>query len=415
MISIIKSTLKLLFRNVVFWIFLIATPLLSLVMLRIQADNIGSYDSADLEEIIEIDNADDRAGYFGGNGKYVVKVYDASCSELSEYMLNCLEQSGMITAVRAKVPEMTEGEAGDHADFDGYNDFVGADLYLDKNFDEYVLNGDPDKALTVYILSDDERIEILENEIKMFMGQVSNALLMGNGENVTETLDAMRDLLPKKEIVLIGSAGGRDLTNKQLDLKALVGYAFAFLTLGFVFGGVLIAYSVIRERKDMVLTRVKLTRLTDTRYFAAKFICGGIVSFMFAVVTSLITLTIESGKLGMSRVGFFAMIFGLGLIFCSLSLMLGILFDDVMSATVSAFILWTLSSLLSGLYFSLDAAGDAIKTMSYLMPSKWFLDATEMLMLGDNKVYFMILCVTTAYLIVTLGLGSIGIKIRNHE
>lgn len=415
MISIIKSTLKLLFRNIIFWIFLIATPLLSMVMLRVQADNIGSYDSADLEEIIEIDNADDRAGYFGGNGKYVVKVYDASCSELSEYMLNCLEQSGMITAVRAKVPEMTEGEAKDHADFDGYSDLVGADLYLDKDFDEYVLNGEADKALTVYILSDDERCEILENEIKMFMGQVSNALLMGNREDVIDTLEAMYDALPNNETVLIGSSDGRDLTNKQLDQKALVGYAFAFLTLGFVFGGVLIAYTVIRERKDMVLTRVKLTRLTDPQYFAAKFICGGIVSFMYAVVTSLMTLTIDESKLGMSRLGFFAMIFALGLIFCSLSLMMGILFDDVMSATVSAFILWTLSSLLSGLYFSLDAAGDAIKTMSYIMPSKWFLDATEMLMLGDNKVYFMILCVTTAYLIVTLGLGSIGIKIRNHE
>ena len=414
MISIIKSTLKLLLRNVVFWIFLIVMPILSTLMLRIQADNIGSYDSADLEEIIEIDNADDRAGYFGGNGKYVVKVYDASCSELSEYMLNCLEQSGMITAVRVKVPEMTEGEAGNHADFDGYNDFVGADLYLDNNFNEYVLNGDADKALTVYILSDDERSEILENEIKMFMGQVSNALFMGDGD-VIDGLNALRDTLPEKETVLLGRAGGEALTNAQLDQKALIGYAFAFLTLGFVFGGVLIAYSVIRERKDMVFTRVKLTRLTDTKYFAAKFLCGGIVSFMYAVVTSLITLTIDESKLGMSRIGFFAMIFGLGLIFCSLSLMLGILFDDVMSATVSAFILWTLSSLLSGLYFSLDAAGDAIKTMSYLMPSKWFLDATEMLMLGDNKVYFMILCVTTAYLIVTLGLGSIGIKIRNHE
>ena len=414
MISIIKSTLKLLLRNVVFWIFLIVMPILSAVMLRIQADNIGSYDSSEQEEIIEIDNADDRAGYFGGNGKYVVKVYDASCSELSEYMLNCLEQSGMITAVRVKVPEMTEGEAGDHADFDGYNDFVGADLYLDNNFNEYVLNGDADKALTVYILSDDERSEILENEIKMFMGQVSNALLMGDGD-VIAGLNALRDTLPEKETVLLGRAGDEALTNEQLDQKALIGYAFAFLTLGFVFGGVLIAYSVIRERKDMVFTRVKLTRLTDTKYFAAKFLCGGIVSFMYAVVTSLITLTIDESKLGMSRIGFFAMIFGLGLIFCSLSLMLGILFDDVMSATVSAFILWTLSSLLSGLYFSLDAAGDAIKTMSYLMPSKWFLDATEMLMLGDNKVYFMILCVTTAYLIVTLGLGSIGIKIRNHE
>ena len=291
---------------------------------------------------------------------------------------------------------------------------MGADLYLNKDFDEYVLNGDSDKALTVYILSDDERAEILESEIKMFMGQVSNALLIGESRDVLKNLNAMHDSLPEKETVLIDSEG-QALTNRQLDQKALVGYAFAFLTLGFVFGGVLIAYSVIRERKDMVLTRVKLSLLTDVQYFAAKFICGGIVSFLFAIVTSIITLSIDSDKMGMSRIGFFSMIFFLGLIFCSLSLMIGILFDDVMSATVSAFILWTISSLLSGLYFSLDAAGDAIKTMSYLMPSKWFLDATEMMMLGDNKVYFVILCVTVAYLIVTLGLGSIGIKIRNHE
>ena len=415
MISIIKSTLKLLFRNIIFWIFLIAMPVLSYVMLRIQADNIGSYDKSELEEIIEIEDPGDKAGYFGGNGKFVIKVYDASCSNLSDELLTGLTRSGMITVVRAGVPDMTAEEAYDHACFDGYNDLVGADIYLDKNFDEYVLSGDAEKALTVYILSDDERSEILENEIKMFMGQVSNALLMGGKDDVYENLEALRDALPEKETVLLGSENGRSLTNAQLDQKALVGYAFAFLTLGFVFGGALIAYSVIRERKDMVLTRVKLTYLTDSQYFAAKFICGGIVSFLFAVITILITMAIDEGKLGMSRMGFFWMIFLLGLIFCSISLMIGILFNDVMSATVSAFILWTLSSLLSGLYFSLDAAGDAIKTMSYLMPSKWFLDAVEMLMLGDNRVYFMILCVTVAYLIVTLGLGSIGIKIRNHE
>jgi len=415
MFSIIKSTLKLLFRNIVFWIFLIAMPVLSTLMLNLQAENFGARDFSEREEIIDISDVDERAAYFGGSGKYVIKVYDASCSDLSEYMLNSLAQSGIITVVRVKAPEITDAEVSNHVDFDGYNDFVGADLYLNKNFDEYVLSGDPDKALTVYILSDDERIEILESEIKMFMGQVSNALLIGDREDVITILDEMHDSLPSKETVLIDSEDGQTLTNRQMDQKALVGYAFAFLTLGFVFGGVLIAYSVIRERKDMVLTRVKLSLLTDVQYFAAKFICGGIVSLLFAIITSIITLSIDANKLGMSRIGFFSMIFFLGLIFCSLSLMIGILFDDVMSATVSAFILWTLSSLLSGLYFSLDAAGEAIKTMSYLMPSKWFLDATEMMMLGDNKVYFMILCVTVAYLIVTLGLGSIGIKIRNHE
>ncbi|MBP8968644.1 MAG: ABC transporter permease [Lachnospiraceae bacterium] len=415
MTSIIKSTLKLLFRNIIFWIFLIIMPVLSMLMLRLQAENFGLRDVSEREEIIEINEADERVGYFGGGGKYVIKVYDASCSELSEYMLECLAESGMITVVRVKTPDITEAEVTDHVNFDGYNDFVGSDLYLNKDFDKYVLNGDADKALTVYILSDDERFELLENEIRMFMGQVSNALFMGSEDEIINNLDTLRDFLPAKETVLLDGTAGRALTDKQLDQKALMGYAFAFLTLGFVFGGVLIAYSVIRERKDMVLTRVKLSLLTDAQYFAAKFICGGIVSFLFAIVTSVITLSIDADKLGMSRVGFFSMIFLLGLIFCSLSLMIGILFDDVMSATVSAFILWTLSSLLSGLYFSLDAAGDAIKTMSYLMPSKWFLDATEMMMLGDNKVYFMILCVTAAYLIVTLGLGSIGIKIRNHE
>ncbi len=415
MTSIIKSTLKLLFRNIIFWIFLIIMPVLSTLMLRLQAENFGLRDVSEREEIIEINEADERVGYFGGGGKYVIKVYDASCSELSEYMLGCLAESGMITVVRVKTPDITEAEVTDHVNFDGYNDFVGSDLYLNKDFDKYVLNGDTDKALTVYILSDDERFELLENEIRMFMGQVSNALFMGSEDEIINNLDTLRDFLPAKETVLLDGTAGRALTNKQLNQKALMGYAFAFLTLGFVFVGALIAYSVICERKDMVFTRVKLSLLTDSQYFASKFICGGIVSFIYAVVTSLITMTIDSGKLGMSRIGFFSMIFLLGLIFCSISLMIGILFDDVMSATVSAFILWTLSSLLSGLYFSLDAAGDAIKTMSYLMPSKWFLDATEMLMLGDIKVYFMILCVTAAYLIVTLGLGSIGIKIRKHE
>ena len=415
MTGIIKTTLKLLFRNIIFWVFLIAMPVLSTLMLKLQAENFGSRDAAERREVIDIDDADERAGYFGGDGKYVVKVYDTSCSELSDRLLSGLAESGMITVVRAKTSGISESEVTDRVNFDGYNDFVGADLYLNKDFDGYVVSGDTDKALTVFILSDDERYTLLENEIKMFMGQVSNALLMGSEEDLIKNLDILHDLLPAKETVVTDAEGGSALTDRQLDQKALTGYAFAFLTLGFVFGGALIAYSVIRERKDMVLTRVRLTQLTDSRYFAAKFICGAVVSFIYAVVTSLITLTIDSGKLGMSRIGFFSMIFLLGLIFCSISLMIGILFDDVMSATVSAFILWTLSSLLSGLYFSIDGAGDAIKTMSYLMPSKWFLDATEMMMLGDNKVYFMILCVTAAYLIVTLGLGGIGIKIRNHE
>ena len=56
-----------------------------------------------------------------------------------------------------------------------------------------------------------------------------------------------------------------------------------------------------------------------------------------------------------------------------------------------------------------------IKALSSLMPQKWFLDATEMIFVGDNKAYLVLLCVTLAYLVLALSLGGVGIKVRNGE
>ena len=109
------------------------------------------------------------------------------------------------------------------------------------------------------------------------------------------------------------------------------------------------------------------------------------------------------------------MIFLLGLIFCSLSLLLGILFDNVMSANIAAFSLWSLSAMLAGLYFPLDSTTDTVKMISYLMPQKWFLSITEYLMTGDGKGYIMMLGVTAAYMVIILSLGSVGIKFRSNE
>jgi ABC-type multidrug transport system permease subunit len=86
-----------------------------------------------------------------------------------------------------------------------------------------------------------------------------------------------------------------------------------------------------------------------------------------------------------------------------------------MSANIAAFTVWSLSSMLAGLYFPLDDTTDTVKMISYLMPQKWFLDITELLMTGDNKGYIMLVCVTAAYLVVVLSLGSVGIKFKNHE
>ena len=141
------------------------------------------------------------------------------------------------------------------------------------------------------------------------------------------------------------------LTDEQIDQRTLIGYAFAFMTLGFVFAGIFIAHTAINEKKDMVLTRIRLTRLSNVQYFTAKFISGAIVSALLTTIMAGCSFLIPEEKLGIDRLAFVVMIFLLGLIFCSLSLLLGILFDNVMSANIAAFSLWSLSAMLAGLYF----------------------------------------------------------------
>ena len=105
----------------------------------------------------------------------------------------------------------------------------------------------------------------------------------------------------------------------------------------------------------------------------------------------------------------------IGLIFSTLSLMLGVVSGNVMTANILAFIVWNVTALLSGLYFPLKDTTKAIKAASNIMPQKWFLEGEEMFFVNDNKVYIMLLCITVAYLIVIISVGSLGLKLVKEE
>lgn len=415
--TIIRSTMRLLFRNKGFWFFILITPLLSTLVLSTHTSSLSTYELTDDTKIIELEQESKKVAYHGGKGKYVVKVYDASESDLSEYMLNKITQSGIVLVCRAKTPRMTKAEADSRVKIDGFEDRMGSVIYLSKDFDEKILSGDIKNALVVYDLSDDERDEILFNEIKLAFSQIHMAAAQTSGDtaSILSLLSKMDESIPSKTVKTISKKDSVDLTNEQEDQKVMLGYAFAFLTLGYVFGGIFIAHTVIRERQDMVLTRLRLTNLSDARYFSGKLISGGIVSFMMTVIMGGCTFILDSERFGISRLSFIIMIFLLGLIFCTISLMIGILLGNAMSANIAAFTLWSMSSMLAGLYFPLDSTTDAVKTLSYMMPQRWFMNGTEKMLVGDNKAFLLLLGVTVSYLIIALGIGSIGIKYRNNE
>ena len=419
MSALVKSTLKILFRMKGFWFFLLITPFFTTLILSTKNDNL-SYLSNNEETITELDDIDHVVAYFSSNGKCVIKVYDGSKDELSEYMLNKISESGLFKVCRVT---LSDTEKNDFDEFvkerleeDGFNDRMGAAMFIRPGFAEKV--GTPGStALDIYKLSDDSRIEVLESEINTILSKIEKVAKVypGNEQEAAKALLSIDKLIPEKKTVSVSFENKNTLDLEQTNQKTRMGYALAILTLGYVFGGIFIAHICINEQKDCVFTRFKLANMGMLEYFFSKAVTSVIVTFMLTGVMGICTLFLDVEGMGMSVPSFLLVITLMGLIFSTLSLMLGVLIGDVMSSNVAAFTLWSMSALLSGLYFPLDHTSDVIKTLSYVMPHKWFMDGTESIIIGDKTAPLMLLCITVAYLVIIASIGSMCLRVKRVD
>jgi len=417
MIALVKSSLKLLLRNKGFLFFLIVTPILSTLILSIKMDHAVHSDQADERVILELKGPDDRAVYIGDTTACIIKVYDASNSELSEYVLNQMAGIGMFSICRADVRGMTDEEIEECAGRDAFDDRAGMLMYLKEDFDESVLAGNWALGMQLYDVSDDERQELFIEELAEELSRIRQVQGI-TGDDISaiiEMLTGIQNNLPKKEVVNFAGKEDVVLTNQQIDQRTQIGYAFAIITLGFLFCGVCVAHSVIEEQNNKVFTRIMLTKTKHRDYFASKLIVAFAISLMQTAVLAICLFFIPGLDVGMSMGNFLMIIFLLGFIFSTLSLLLGVVIGDVMSSNYAVFAIWSISALLAGLYFPLDDTTKALKMLSYLMPQKWFMDASELFLVGDKSAYSMVLCVTAAYLIVIISVGGVGLKIKRYE
>lgn len=417
MIALVKMSLKLLLRNKGFLFFLIVTPILSTVILSIKMDHTVYSDNSDKELVMELSDYAEKAVYVGDTSACIIKVYDASNSELSEYVLNQMAGTGLFSVCRADVSGLTEEEIDAAAKRDAFDDRAGMLLYLKDDFDGAVLRGNWEQGIKLYAVSEDERQEIFVTELTELLGRIKQVQTIV-GDDVTvmlEMLTKIEDELPEKEVVNFAGKEAIELTEKQINQRTQIGYAFAIITLGFLFCGVCVAHSVIEEQNNKVFTRVLLTKLSGRDYFISKFAVAIVISLMQTIVLAICLSFIPGLDVGMSMISFLFIIFLLGLIFGTLSLLIGVILGDVMSSNYAVFAIWSISALLAGLYFPLDDTTKALKTLSYLMPQRWFMDVSELLLVGDKSAYSVVLCVTVAYLIVIISVGGVGLKIKRYE
>ena len=92
-----------------------------------------------------------------------------------------------------------------------------------------------------------------------------------------------------------------------------------------------------------------------------------------------------------------------------------ILFVDIMSSIYAAFGVWSVSAMLSGLYFPIDDTSEVLRALSYLMPQRWFMDSADRFLADISGAYPMLLCVTAAYLTVILSVGSVLLKVKKQK
>ena len=415
------------FRNKGFWFFMLLAPTLSILMLSIKvADNTLYTADTYKTEVITLENATDKVAYYNtGIGMIVIKVYDASESDLAKYFLDSLSKNGMFKLLRVDAKGMDDAAFKERLKADGYDDRMNAAVFIKENFNDEMMNGHSEKAFEIDLLSDDGRNALFETEAgnisKKIMSAYDTVKMTSDGRPAADTdavltvLSRMDENLPTKEVVSVSDTTKRKLSQEQSKQKTMIGYVFAFLTLGFVLCGTMVSHTVISEQKEQVLVRVKLANVGNVTYFLAKYLAGVVISFMMTFILAVGTLFISEEKIGMSHLQLILLTFLLGLIFCSISLLFGVIFKDIMSANVTAFTVWSLSSMLSGLFFPLDSATSMIKIISSVLPQKYFLDGAEMIFVGDNMVYIMLLCITAAYIALVASLGGLGIKLKKAE
>lgn len=414
---LLKMNIKLLLRNKAFLFFLCLTPIVAVAVLNLKTESTLYEEKKERTNLIELDECSDNAVYVGDTSAFIIKVYDASNTELSEYVLQGLAQSGMFSVCRCDVSAMTEEEVVEQAKRDAFDDRAGALLYMKKDFEQSVLHGDYAGAIQIYDVSDDERWELFEADLSAILAQIHqlSAKMGVDSVKVLETLNAMKEAMPEKDVISFSGKEDIALTSEQSACRDRIGYAFAIITLGFLFCGVCVAHTVIQEQENKVYTRLMLSKLSQPEYLCSKLAMTVMISMVQTLILGIYMFIAKDMDFGINKLSFLVIIFFLGLLFSVISFVVGVLLGDVMSSNYAVFSVWSISALLAGLYFPLDNTSAALRTLSYLMPQRWFLKAAERLLVGDKNVFSMVICITIAYLVVFMSIGSIGLKAKRTE
>ncbi|AWW27527.1 MULTISPECIES: ABC transporter permease [unclassified Acetobacterium] len=414
-VTMVKTNLKLLLRNKGYLALVLLLPILSAGLLSLQ---LGGEVSMKDDTSYMVQTIEDRADSITSieNTKLMVKLYDNSNTETSDYLAQELAGSGLFRVFRYN-QEVVDLPTARQESIDGAGKSnIGAVVYIPKDFEADLLAGGTGK-LSLLEIKSDGRNALLNSNVNTYLNFIMKATETTGYDKTA--LDAMLSELKEsklnKKIEAVEIGNSLTLTSQQNHQSTRIGYSIAVLTMGFLFCGVFIADIIVRERNNQVYNRIFLSKASILNYVLSKMamilLTVGIQTTILAMATPLLVST----DFGIPFPSYLFLVFGLGLCISTLSVVIGTLVGNTMNATYAVFAIWIVSNIMAGLYFPITSAAQWWVKASLLIPQRWVIVASEMLMTGETGVYAMYGLIVGSYLLILMAGTSIGIMVGKKD
>lgn len=391
--TMLKSNIKLVFRNKASIFLILLIPLASTFILRIPLDR---------------EDADYQINRIN------VHIYDGSNSSVSKELIRSIEENGYFFVTLEEVDgllfEDIKEKATDKANRSSINQFI----YIDSTFKESILEKNDHQSVTIFTTGTDERINLLKNNTDLILSRFITFSKVANGDEevFNSLMKQVNNNSTEKEIVKVGENEG-ELNNIQTAQVNNFGYMVAIMGVILILSGNFLSFIFIEEKKNKVLKRISITKSSLINYGLVK---ASLSLVMLIIQVIMIVLGIKlfvNVNIGITLGEMAILIFALGLIFNSLSIALGCIFENENTSNYLSFFITTLSSLLSGLYFTLDFAPNWMKNLSLLMPQRWIVSTARQLILDMNGAIVILILVVFGYMALFLTAGFVGLKVNS--
>jgi ABC-2 type transport system permease protein len=389
----LKCNLKLVFRNKSAILLILLIPLASTLILKVPTAPENFDDSLLRTKVIVFDNSStalsrELIDLLKSNKSFNIKLDQGTIEDL-----NSAKEKSVNLANRSST-----------------NGFV----FIPSDFSDSIMKGNTEDVITIFSTGTDDRVKVLENNINMILLRFNMYSKVASGNKVVFDELMKKDDNNKTEGEIIPvTSGGKVLNSTEKSKLTNFGYLVAILSITLMFSGNFISSIFIDEKSNRVLKRITLTKSSLVNYGMVKMLVALVA---LIVQVSMIILGIKlfvNLDVGINLFQIALLVFGLGLIFNTLSIALGAIFENLSNSNYFAFFITTISAMMSGLYFPIDITPKWMQNASLIMPQRWVIKTAEKMLLQANEGVILFGVIVLAYMALMLTVGFLGLKLNS--